>query len=130
LLGGPFAKVRDGKVGKVQRDAGINGVVLNDYKSWWDGAIRGDVGLAYLSEPREFDFDRSKAWEPFVVVRRFEADSAPAGNNLTDVLPRVPEAYVGRYRNKVAWTEELLAHRYNFYMSYPNFITHLPHKVR
>eukprot|EP00039_Didymoeca_costata_P030938 m.32282 g.32282 ORF g.32282 m.32282 type:complete len:521 (+) comp8394_c0_seq2:357-1919(+) len=60
-------------------------------------------------------------WEPFVMVRRVEADESK--------LPRYNEAYVGRYRNKVAFVSNLRAKKYAFHTLLQEFAIHYPHDL-
>lgn len=62
-----------------------------------------------------------KYYEPFVVVRRVEA------NGVT--LPRYGEQYVGRFKNKISFVTQLRGHHYRFYTMRQEFLTHIPHPV-
>ena len=44
-------------------------------------------------------------------------------------LPRYSEAYVGRFRNKVAFISSLRSHQYVFYTLLQEFVSHFPHPV-
>jgi hypothetical protein len=59
-------------------------------------------------------------WEPYVIVRRFEPDGRQ--------LPRYPEEYIGRYKNKVDWVTTLRSQNYHFVQLYQEFLVHVPHK--
>ncbi|EGD77980.1 hypothetical protein PTSG_09613 [Salpingoeca rosetta] len=59
-------------------------------------------------------------YEPFVVVKRKDGVS---GANL----PRYPEHYVGRYKNKISFITRLRAHRFQFFTLRGEFLVHFPH---
>ena len=62
-----------------------------------------------------------KYYEPFVVVKRVEA------NGVT--LPRYGEQYVGRFKNKISFVTQLRGNHYRFYTLRQEFLTHIPHPI-
>ena len=68
------------------------------------------------------DSDTSAAWEPFVIVRRVEADGEQQP-------PRFSEGFIGRYRNKVEFITHLRAKRFKFFTLLREFVVHVPHNV-
>lgn len=62
-----------------------------------------------------------KYYEPFVVVRRVEANGR--------TLPRYGEQYVGRFKNKISFITQLRGNHYRFYTVRQEFLTHVPHAI-
>ena len=109
---------------------GPKGVNRTGYAAWWNATRRNLTGFLYQGSADDYytrgtEQEQKKtkqhSYEPFVVIQR------QSKNGLR--LPRYPEEYVGRYRNKVAWIDTLMAQHYHFFVTFPGFLIHRDHKI-
>ena len=89
-----------------------NGIRSSDYDGWFRNSAAGLGGFIPLRvswDPTQ-KTNGQNVWEPFVVVRRSEANYQVDANSTGSTgnpgggmhhLPRFEEAYVGRFKNKV-----------------------------
>lgn len=97
----------------------IYGIQTSNYHDWFASSSLGHDGLFPVTVTTNPTEDRY--YEPFVVVRRVEVGGFP--------LPRYPEQFVGRFKNKIAFVSSLRTHRYRFFTIRREFVVHAPHSV-
>ena len=95
------------------------GIKTTNYNRWYRESREGCEGIFPLKTQGGPQADRY--YEPFTVFRRVEADSRR--------VPRYPEQFVGRFKNKIAFITLLRAHRYRFFTVRKEFVIHIPHKI-
>eukprot|EP00047_Mylnosiga_fluctuans_P006969 m.250317 g.250317 ORF g.250317 m.250317 type:complete len:582 (-) comp16639_c0_seq1:396-2141(-) len=95
------------------------GIRTSNYHRWFVTSQTGEDGMFPLVTDTGPMQDRY--YEPFVVVRRVERDRF--------VLPRYPEEFVGRYKNKIAFVSALRSYGYKFFTVLREFVVHYPHAI-
>jgi hypothetical protein len=94
------------------------GIQTSDYHRWVKESQEGIEGMYPIRTAGPL-YD--KYYEPFVIVRRIEANGF--------ALPRYKEEYVGRFKNKIAFVTTLRASYYKFFTLRKDFLVHVPHST-
>eukprot|EP00038_Savillea_parva_P030703 m.79552 g.79552 ORF g.79552 m.79552 type:complete len:607 (-) comp9300_c0_seq1:866-2686(-) len=109
------------------------GIMPTNYTQWFERSLNGETSVfrlpildawlvSWAHAGVNNERSRSAAWEPFVIVRRVEAEGEVQP-------PRFSEAFIGRYRNKVEYITHLRTRRFKFFTVTREFTTHVPHAV-
>ena len=97
----------------------LKGIRRTEYKTWISQSMFNFSGLYAVSTVGKGGPFPVSSYEPFVAVRRVEANGR--------LTPRFSEYFVGRDMNKVSWVAQLYRRNFHFFVVLQDFLIHYPH---
>ena len=104
-----------------KKDGSLRGTYTTNYEMWRNDSVTNTLGFS----PRILSSMDRQWYEPFIVLRRFEA---AVGDPKHHELPRYDESFVGRYRNKISFVNAMSSNKYQFMVINSDFSTHMSHE--